>query len=113
MHALRAGNVTGDQLTFHNKKLMMYICQSYFYEREEQAGMLGDKYICVDSTFNSRLKVWDSDVYKSEEPEDTEVFFLPRNNEEGGAFDPNASSEHERSTARRRILLLHLKTIHT
>ena len=29
--------------------------------------MLGDKYICVDSTFNSRLKVWDSDVYKSEE----------------------------------------------
>ena len=69
----------------------MYICQSYFYEREEQAGMLGDKYICVDSTFNSRLKVWDSDVYKSEEPEDTEVFFLPRNNEEGGAFDPNAS----------------------
>ena len=27
----------------------------------------------------------------SEEPEDTEVFFLPRNNEEGGAFDPNAS----------------------
>ena len=23
MHALRAGNVTGDQLTFHNKKLMM------------------------------------------------------------------------------------------
>ena len=91
MHALRAGNVTGDQLTFHNKKLMMYICQSYFYEREEQAGMLGDKYICVDSTFNSRLKVWDSDVYKSEEPEDTEVFFLPRNNEEGGAFDPNAS----------------------
>ena len=43
-------NVTGDQLTFHNKKLMMYICQSYFYEREEQAGMLGDKYICVDST---------------------------------------------------------------
>ena len=46
MHALRAGNVTGDQLTFHNKKLMMYICQSYFYEREEQAGMLGDKYIC-------------------------------------------------------------------
>ena len=46
---------------------------------------------CVDSTFNSRLKVWDSDVYKSEEPEDTEVFFLPRNNEEGGAFDPNAS----------------------
>ena len=29
--------------------------------------------------------------YKSEEPEDTEVFFLPRNNEEGGAFDPNAS----------------------
>lgn len=70
---------------------MMYICQSYFYEREEQAGMLGDKYICVDSTFNSRLKVWDSDVYKSEEPEDTEVFFLPRNNEEGGAFDPNAS----------------------
>lgn len=22
MHALRAGNVTGDQLTFHNKKLI-------------------------------------------------------------------------------------------
>ena len=92
---------------------MMYICQSYFYEREEQAGMLGDKYICVDSTFNSRLKVWDSDVYKSEEPEDTEVFFLPRNNEEGGRLIRMRASEHERSTARRRILLLHLKTIHT
>ena len=113
MHALRAGNVTGDQLTFHNKKLMMYICQSYFYEREEQAGMLGDKYICVDSTFNSRLKVWDSDVYKSEEPEDTEVFFLPRNNEEEERLIRMRASEHERSTARRRILLLHLKTIHT
>lgn len=91
MHALRAGNVTGDQLTFHNKTLMMYICQSYFYEREEQVSMLGDEYICVDSTFNARLKVWDSDVYKSEEPESTEVFFLPRDNEEGGKFDPNAS----------------------
>lgn len=91
MHALRAGNVTGDQLTFHNKTLMLYICQSYFYEREEQVSMLGDKYVCIDSTFNSGLSIWDSDVYKSEEPENTEVLFLSRNNEEGGEFDPAAS----------------------
>ena len=53
MHALRAGNVTGDQLTFHNKKLMMYICQSYFYEREEQAG--GDQAHIHDGQFRDVL----------------------------------------------------------
>ena len=75
--------------------------------------MLGDKYICVDSTFNSRLKVWDSDVYKSEEPEDTEVFSYRAIMKKEERLIRMRASEHERSTARRRILLLHLKTIHT
>ena len=95
MHALRAGNVTGDQLTFHNKKLMMYICQSYFYEREEQAGMLGDKYI---NQKNRKIRKFSS--YRAIMKKEERLIRM-------------RASEHERSTARRRILLLHLKTIHT
>ena len=89
MHALRAGNVSEDTISF-NETVLMYVCQAYWYERQDQVGMLGDKYFCVDSTFSSGLSIWDSDQYDPSEPSDTEVLFLERNNKESGDFDSRA-----------------------
>ena len=89
MHALKAGNVTGDTISF-NETILMYVCQSYWYERQGQVSMLGDRYFCIDSTFSSGLSIWDSDQYDPSDPSDTEVVFLSRDNEESGTFDSKA-----------------------
>ncbi len=92
MHALRAGNVSGNTISF-NETILSYICQSYFYERQDQVSMLGDRYFCIDSTFQSGLSIWDSDKYDPLNPENTgvEVAFLARDNMESGEFDGTAS----------------------
>lgn len=90
MHAVRAGVVKGNTISF-DETILMYACQSYFYERRNQMNMLGDKYLCIDSTLFSGLSLWDSDKYNPESPADTEVLFLQRDNKENGAFDRWAS----------------------
>lgn len=90
MNAVRAGRVSGDTISF-NETILMYACQAYWYERQGQVQVMGNKYLCVDSTFQSYLSVWDSSRYNPAEPEDTEVFALSRNNTELGPFDSEAS----------------------
>ena len=90
MHALRAGNVSENSISCDDS-VLLYVCQSYWYERQNQVSMLGDQYLCVDSTFLSGLSIWDSNRYIPSAPDDTEILFLTRNNEEDGEFDHYAS----------------------
>lgn len=90
MRALRAGNVSGDTITF-SENIMEYICQSYFYERQNQVTMQSDNYLFVDSTARDSLDVWNSDTYNPTETQDTVIFSLPRDNAETGEFDNLAS----------------------
>lgn len=92
MHVLRAGNVSGNTLSF-SETLIIFVCQEYFHERQAQVSMLGDRYFCVDTTFHSGLSIWDSHRYDPLSPEynNTEVVFLSRNNMETGEFDETAS----------------------
>jgi hypothetical protein len=90
MNALRAGNVSGNTISC-DESVLIYVCQSYWFERQDQVGMLGDQYLCVDSTFHSGLSIWDSNKYSPSAPSDTEILFLARNNKEDGDFDSRAS----------------------
>lgn len=87
MHALRAGNVSGSAISFNDELCMQLVSQSYYYNREEQIELLGDKYICIDSTFQNGLHIWDSNAYSVTEGNDTSLISLKRDNKESGKFD--------------------------
>ena len=89
MHAVRAGNVTENVISF-NEFILMYACQAYWYERQGQVCMLGDKYLSVDSTFQSYLTLLDSNSFDTSAPVVTEIFRLSRDNTSQG-FDSLAS----------------------
>lgn len=78
MSAVKAGNVAGNTLTFYSDTSLCYACQKYFYERQEQVTLLGNQYLCVDSTFNNNLQIWDSNNYKPDNPADTTIFSVSR-----------------------------------
>ena len=87
MHALRAGNVSGDTISFYDEPVMQLISQSYYSNRQEQLEVLGDKYICIDSTLQSGLHIWNSNTYSATEGNDTSLLSLARDNKESGKFD--------------------------
>ena len=87
MHAVRAGNVTGNVVSFRETVLQL-VAQDYFYERQNQVELLGDKYLCVDSTFESGLYIWDSDGYSTKEEKSTCMATLKREKNNSGSFDP-------------------------
>lgn len=90
MNALRAGNVQGDTITFNDTYIDL-ISQRYFYERQQPAELLGNKYIALDCTLYSRLELIDSNTCSVENSGANIVFNLSRNNSESGKFDSLAS----------------------
>lgn len=90
MHVLRAGNVKNNTITFNETYIKM-ICQSYWYERAEQADVLGNKYICIDNTYQSQLQILDSNTCSMNESTINSVLSLGRNNTADGDFDVYAS----------------------
>lgn len=91
MHVLRAGNVKNNTITFNETYIKM-ICQSYWYERAEQADVLGNKYICIDNTYQSQLQILDSNTCSISNSTINSVFSLARDNTEDGDFDVYASA---------------------
>ena len=64
MHALRAGNVTENTIVF-SETILQYVSQHYFNERPDQVQLLGNKYLCVDSSYQPGLYIWDSNSYSA------------------------------------------------
>ena len=90
MHALRAGNVSGNAISFNDELCMQLIAQSFYYNRQNQLELLGNKYVCVDSTFQNILHLWNSNTYSVTEGNDTSLISLKRDNKESGKFDSAA-----------------------
>ncbi len=61
MKGLHVGNYDGTTLML-NDSTMLYLCQRYYYERENQAQLFDDKYLFYDSTFNNILAYFDADL---------------------------------------------------
>ena len=91
MHVLRAGNVKDNKITFNETYIKM-ICQSYWYERAEQADVLENKYICIDNTYQSQLQILDSNTCSISNSTINSVFSLDRDNTADGNFDIYASA---------------------
>ena len=63
MHTVVAINVKNDKITT-TKKGIMYTAQQFYYDRQRQAELIGGKYLCVDSTFETGFYVINSNKYK-------------------------------------------------
>ena len=59
MSVVRMGNVKNNKISL-NDGFIDVECQQYFFEYPRMAELIGDKYLCMDSTFSSRLLVYDS-----------------------------------------------------
>lgn len=92
MHALGTGGVKGNSLNVCTSVIAGLISQNYYTERKYALELVGNKYLCLDNTVNSRLEIWGSNGMDANSPgEDDIMFTLERDNEdEEGEFDHTA-----------------------
>ncbi len=63
MHVVRMGSVLNNSLVF-NDSYIDVVCQQYWYERNRQIELLDNRYLTIDSTYSSRLILYDSNDLK-------------------------------------------------
>lgn len=92
MHALGTGCVKGNNLTVCTNVIAGLISQNYYTERKYALELVGNKYLCLDNTVNSRLEIWVSNKINASSPDGDDIMFtLERDNrDEDGEFDRTA-----------------------
>ena len=89
MRALRVGNVKNNTLSIEEVPLFL-ISQKYWYERQTPMDLLNNRYLCVESIFNSGLYILDSNKINFNDLDNTDSTFLERD-EQTNNFDFTAS----------------------
>ena len=90
MRALRVGNVKNNTLAIEEAPLFL-ISQRYFYERQTAMELLNNRYLCVDSTFNSGLYIIDSSKVNINDLDNFEDYILIERDNHTDNFDSTAS----------------------
>lgn len=89
MNVLRVGNVKDNKLSL-NENYIEIICQQYFYEREKQVELIGNKYVCIDNTFYSQLQIFNSNTHSMNKEEADYIIKNDRRSDDA-AFDGMAA----------------------
>ena len=84
MKSLVAGKVENNKISI-GKSSYTYVCQQYYYERQNQTEMSGGKYLFVDNTANSELQIYNTNSCVVDKKLKMVASF-GRNNTEDGDF---------------------------